>query len=99
MRSDIAPQSLLFGAKAEYERGQSHNSQQAEFTKPKQGRCKNHGPGAHLRLEMTTVDEEEGKLRNTTPCERAQLFFVVTSYEGMCPPLPPNIMLPLVVKE
>jgi len=33
--------------KAEWETGQSKASQPAEFTKPKQSRCKNQGPGAH----------------------------------------------------
>lgn len=46
MREDTGPQSLTFKAKAEWERGQSHTSQQAQDAKPRQGQGKNQAPGA-----------------------------------------------------
>lgn len=97
MRSDTGDQSLVSRAKAEWETGQPHTSQQAEDAKPKQGQCKKQDPRAHSGLKLTRVDEEERKLRNTSPFGQAE-FFVVASCEGMCLPLPPDIILPLIYK-
>lgn len=95
VRETLDPTQSLVWAFLERKAGQSHSSQLADDTRAKQGRCKNQGPGAQLKLELTGVDEDKRKLRNTSPFGRAQ-FFAVASYKGMCPSLPPNIMLPLV---
>jgi len=77
MKSDTGPQSLLFKTKAEWEPGYSHTTQQAEFAKPKQSRCKNQSLGAYWSLELPIVDKEAWRLRNISSWE-AQ-FFVVPS--------------------
>lgn len=65
---------------------------------PSRASAKNQGSRAHLGLKLTGVDEEERKLRNASPFGRAE-FFVVASCEGMCPPLPQDIILPLTYKK
>lgn len=62
MREDSRSWSLVFKAKAEWETGLSHTSQQAEDAKPKQGQYKNQPTGAQSRLKLPAVDEEERKL-------------------------------------